>query len=101
MGFVHVGHECSFVYDIADLYKADVTIPVAFEAAASQTEDLSRTVRLKSRDEFVKIHLLEKMVHDIKYLLNPENYEENKEVMYLWDEKAGTVEYGRQYHQED
>ena len=101
LGFVHVGHERSFVYDIADLYKADVTIPIAFEIAASQTEDLSRSVRLRSRDEFVKIHLLEKMVHDIKHLLNPENYEENKEVMYLWDEKSGTVDYGRQYYQED
>ena len=29
LGFMHVGHECSFVYDIADLYKAEVTIPVA------------------------------------------------------------------------
>ncbi|MBQ3764002.1 MAG: type I-E CRISPR-associated endonuclease Cas1 [Synergistaceae bacterium] len=101
LGFVHVGHECSFVYDIADLYKADVTIPVAFEIAASQTDDLSRAVRLRSRDEFVKIHLLEKMVHDIKYLLNPENYEDNKEVMYLWDDKSGTVDYGRQYYSED
>ena len=30
LGFVHVGHENSFVYDIADLYKAEVTIPLAF-----------------------------------------------------------------------
>ncbi len=28
LGFMHVGHECSFVYDIADLYKAEVTIPL-------------------------------------------------------------------------
>ena len=34
LGFVHVGHENSFVYDIADLYKAETTIPVAFEMAA-------------------------------------------------------------------
>ena len=34
LGFVHTGHECSFVYDIADLYKADITIPLAFELAA-------------------------------------------------------------------
>lgn len=26
LGFVHVGHERSFVYDIADLYKVDITI---------------------------------------------------------------------------
>lgn len=33
LGFVHVGHELSFVYDIADLYKAEITIPIAFEIA--------------------------------------------------------------------
>lgn len=26
LGFIHVGHERSFVYDIADLYKAEITI---------------------------------------------------------------------------
>lgn len=101
LGFVHVGHECSFVYDIADLYKAEVTIPVAFEMAALQTDDLSRSVRLRARDEFMKTRLLERMVRDIKTLLNPENYEDNGEVMYLWDEKTGTVSYGRQYRWEE
>lgn len=97
LGFVHVGHECSFVYDIADLYKAEVTVPVAFEIAAEQTTDISRAVRLRVRDEMVRIHLLEKMVHDIKFLLNPENYQNDEKVMYLWDDKAGTVDYGKQY----
>ena len=32
LGFVHSGHERSFVYDIADLYKAELSIPVAFYA---------------------------------------------------------------------
>lgn len=35
LGFVHTGHDLSFVYDVADLYKADVTMPIAFEVAAS------------------------------------------------------------------
>lgn len=39
LGFVHVGHEKSFVYDIADLYKAEVTIPIAFQMAAEQSEN--------------------------------------------------------------
>ena len=30
LGFVHTGHERSFVYDIADLYKAETTIPLHF-----------------------------------------------------------------------
>ena len=97
LGFVHVGHELSFVYDIADLYKAEITIPIAFEIAANPTDDISRAVRLRVRDEMVKIHLLERMVHDIKYILNPEDTEDNEKVMYLWDNKVGTVDYGKQY----
>ena len=50
LGFVHVGHECSFVYDIADLYKAEVTIPIAFEVAAQAPEDLPSVVRRRVRD---------------------------------------------------
>ena len=30
LGFVHTGHERSFVYDVADLYKAEFVIPLAF-----------------------------------------------------------------------
>ena len=64
LGFVHVGHECSFVYDIADLYKAEVTIPIAFEVAAQAPEDLPAVVRRR-----VRHHILERMVHDIRWLL--------------------------------
>lgn len=38
-GFVHKGHERSSVYDIADLYKAEVTIPIAFKVAAESPDD--------------------------------------------------------------
>ena len=76
LGFVHIGNECSFVYDIADLYKAEITIPIAFEIAAVDTDDIGGDVRRRVRDEMVKVHLLERMVHDIKYLLEDED--ENK-----------------------
>ncbi len=97
MGFVHVGHECSFVYDIADLYKADITIPIAFEIAAQETEDLSREVRHRVRDEMTGRHLLEQMVHDIKELLSPEDASADEKIMYLWDNKQDTVDFGKQY----
>jgi CRISPR-associated protein Cas1 len=45
LGFVHTGHERSFVYDIADLYKAEITIPIAFEIAAKQPEDIGSSTR--------------------------------------------------------
>ena len=102
LGFVHIGHELSFVYDIADLYKTKITVPIAFEIAADPpAEDISRAVRLRVRDEMAKTRLLEKMVRDIKYILNPEDINDEEKVMYLWDDKAGTADYGKQYCMED
>lgn len=94
LGFVHVGHECSFAYDIADLYKAETTIPIAFEMAAKvQNEfadkipqDFSGMIRRRLRDEIVKRRLLERMVHDIKFLLSDsDDGEEGEKAVYLWD----------------
>ena len=80
LGFIHIGHELSFVYDISDLYKADISIPVAFEITSKNPQDISREVRLRVRDEMVKAHLVERMVHDIKILLNPEENHDNEKV---------------------
>lgn len=40
LGFVHTGHVRSFVYDVADLYKAEITIPIAFDVAASNPSEV-------------------------------------------------------------
>lgn len=102
LGFVHVGHELSFVYDIADLYKTEVTVPIAFEIAANPpAEDIARAVRLRVRDEMARTRLLERMVHDIKCILNPEDINGEEKAMYLWDDKSGTVDYGKQYYMDD
>ena len=42
LGFVHTGKMLSFVYDVADLYKTETTIPVAFRIAAANPPDLER-----------------------------------------------------------
>lgn len=99
LGFVHTGHECSFVYDIADLYKADVTIPLAFELAASEEAgDIGSAMRRRTRDAMVRHHLLERMVHDIRSLLLYEDEQGSSEnAVYLWDDKQGRVENGRSY----
>lgn len=97
LGFVHVGHECSFVYDIADLYKAEITIPIAFEIAAQETEDISRVIRHRVRDEMVKTRLIERMVKDIKYLLMTENEYAEDKIMYLWNDKNSLLDFGKQY----
>lgn len=97
LGFVHVGHACSFVYDVADLYKAEVTIPIAFQVAAEGPEDLPAAVRRRVRDAMVERHILERMVHDIRLLLSEEEGPEPEESVYLWDNQLGTVANGIQY----
>jgi CRISPR-associated protein Cas1 len=104
LGFIHVGHECSFVYDIADLYKAEITIPIAFEIASLEPEDLPGLVRRRVRDEIASRHLLERMVKDIHFLLLKEDETDKKvpeaDVTYLWDTKQGMVANGKSYSEE-
>lgn len=69
LGFVHSGHERSFVLDIADLYKADVAIPAAFDAAADGDHDIGARTRRALRDRINKARLLDRCVKDIKDLL--------------------------------
>ncbi|AXK35597.1 type I-E CRISPR-associated endonuclease Cas1 [Streptomyces armeniacus] len=70
LGFVHSGHERSFVLDIADLYKTDVAIPAAFDAAADSTEDVATRTRRALRDRVNKTKLLDRCVRDIQNLLH-------------------------------
>jgi len=69
LGFVHTGHERSFVYDIADLYKAEVTIPVAFDVAASDSADIGADTRRAVRDRVHDGTILERCVSDIRNLI--------------------------------
>jgi len=99
LGFVHVGHENSFVYDIADLYKVEISVPIAFEIASSKEKNIASVVRRRMRDEIMKKHLMERIVSDIHDLLSsfqnlPPESEETE--MQLWNGK-GTVTYGTQY----
>ena len=69
LGFVHSGHERSFVMDIADLYKTDIGIPLAFDVAAAGAEDIGSRTRRALRDKIHEIRLLDRCVSDIKNLL--------------------------------
>ncbi|WP_016906472.1 type I-E CRISPR-associated endonuclease Cas1e [Streptomyces xiaopingdaonensis] len=71
LGFVHSGHELSFALDIADLYKTEIGIPVAFEVAAESPEDIGARVRRALRDRVHTAGLLERCVRDVKTLLAP------------------------------
>lgn len=72
LGFVHSGHELSFVLDIADLYKTEIGIPLAFDVAAQDEEDVGARTRRALRDRINESSLLERCVEDIKHLMLPE-----------------------------
>ena len=103
LGFIHVGHERSFVYDVADLYKAEITIPIAFEIAAQQPVDLPGAVRRRVRDEMASTHLLERMVRDVRFLLSDDSQPDGgtTDITYLWDTQRGVVPNSKNYGGEE
>jgi CRISPR-associated protein Cas1 len=70
LGFIHTGKMLSFVYDIADLYKTEVTIPVAFKVTAEQQPNLERAVRIQCRKAFHELKLMERILPDIAEVLD-------------------------------
>lgn len=102
LGIIHTGHEKSFVYDIADLYKAEITIPIAFKVASEHEEGelIEPIVRHEVRDECVRSKLLSRIVKDLQYLMETEEEEiEEYDVMGLWDDKEGLVNFGISYRE--
>ncbi|MBQ8706830.1 MAG: type I-E CRISPR-associated endonuclease Cas1 [Succinivibrionaceae bacterium] len=102
LGFVHVGHELSFVYDVADLYKAETTIPIAFQVTSEyESGDISKQTRRKVRDAFVDGKLFGRIVRDIQILIGVTDIdvEQNIDIepLSLWDNKEGNVRYGINY----
>jgi len=104
LGVVHTGHDMSFVYDIADLYKTEVTIPIAFNVASecAETDDVGGITRRRVRDAFVDGKLMQRIVKDLQYLLNESGDEEIFiDSISLWDEKEKLVPHGVSYYQLD
>lgn len=100
LGFVHCGRERAFVFDIADLYKADISIPIAFGIAAKGYGDLSSEVRRAVRDQVFGSKLIPRVVRDIKLLLGAEADSPDSQdvtVLQLWDFRGGAVAAGTNY----
>ena len=69
IGFVHSGKPLAFVYDIADLFKFETVVPVAFQIAAKGTAAPARDVRIACRDSFRQTRLLKKIIPAIEEIL--------------------------------
>lgn len=93
LGYVHSGNQQAFVYDIADLYKADLTIPLAFSLNASTNPEAE--ARRSFRDGLRLFKLLPRIVTDIQQLLDPDTEYETpdpeEQLTDLWDPVIGTI----------
>lgn len=77
LGFVHVGHDLSFVYDVADLFKAETSIPAAFDVVAGGSKDPINDVRRLLRDRLMSERTMDRCVQVLRVLfLEREEIEE-------------------------
>lgn len=102
LGFVHTGHSRAFVYDVADLYKAEVTIPLAFDVVAEGSLDVPGDTRRRVRDALRAGDVLRRCVKDVKQLLLPsESVDFDVDIITLWDDRQGVVPGGVGYSEVD
>jgi len=69
IGFIHTGKPLSFVYDVADVYKFETVVPLAFRIAARSPMNPEQQVRLACRDSFRETRLLERIIPGIEDML--------------------------------
>ncbi|MCC6963740.1 MAG: type I-E CRISPR-associated endonuclease Cas1 [candidate division Zixibacteria bacterium] len=70
IGFIHTGKMLSFVYDIADLYKIDLSVRTAFRTVAEHPKNLERAVREACRSDFHLFGIMQRIIPDIMEVLN-------------------------------
>lgn len=75
IGFVHTGKPQSFVYDVADVYKFETVVPIAFQIAGRAAKgklggDPVGETRRACRDVFRKTSLLERLIPGIEEMLS-------------------------------
>ena len=110
LGFIHTGKQLSFVYDVADFYKTEITIPIAFREAAEGSKKIERRSRFACRDTFRETRLLARIIPDIGTALDvtameieEDKYDINGDASipgHLWDPEKKKVKGGKDYSEE-
>ena len=88
LGFIHTGKQLSFVYDIADLYKADLIVPTAFDVVAWNPSSVERAMRDACRNKIREARLMQRILPDIAAVLDIDNVSEWLNDDPQWDVEA-------------
>lgn len=95
IGFIHTGHLQSFTFDIADLYKETITIPLAFELSSNGAFD--RHLMLTKFRQSIENHaLMQTMPKTIISLFDDALMPDNHQELSLWDNNK-FAESGKNY----
>lgn len=89
-----LGKQLSFVYDVADLYKTELTIPVAFEVTAGGEQNIEKRVRQLFRERLKQMKLLQRILPDLDTMLQIDDNQPEADIFdldkglpaTLWDE---------------
>lgn len=101
LGFIHTGNQRAFVYDIADLYKLETTVPLAF--ALRDDFEADKTIRWRFRDSAHLLKLSRRIVNNIQHCLDPGSTSplgregDDVDIVHLWDPAQGTLPSGTNY----
>lgn len=69
LGFLHSGNPRSFLFDLADLHKLSLAVPVAFRECLEGERDLAGRVRRAMRDEFRKSRWMARFAAEVEDVL--------------------------------
>lgn len=106
LGIIHTGNIDSFVFDMSDLYKFDIMVPLAFDIASEKLDDdreAESMMRQRLRERMYKGKILKRSICDIGELFGLQellqvdfvdlsNYENS-----LWNENGNSTIGGRNY----
>ena len=100
LGFIHTGKMMSFVYDIADLYKAETTIPLAFEITTQpRIHSIEREARIRLRRVLREKRVLKRIARDIAMLFDVTETDDTNRMDAggLWDGSENVLRGGLNY----
>lgn len=103
LGFIHTGKMLSFVYDIADLYKLETSVPAAFSVIGGSYADLEREVRTACRRWIRVARVLKRIPEDIAWIFKQSSMSDQEnalEVGSLWEGDGEWLQGGRNYAEE-